>query len=378
MAKTTYKKRVINGKEYYYYRIRFPGGKYKDVYAPTVKELKEKIKLPSSGIIITRDNYGDYLKDWLYNTLLIDKKPSTKERYDSIFRNYIEDSPIYYIKLSEISSIHIQTYYNQLIENGKSIATIKNLHKIIAPSIKYAYNNNRICKDFSKALVIPKDNKINKEPNVKPFTIDEQFKFLEIIRGTKLEMLFITALDTGMRQGELLALTWNDVDLTNRTITVNKTYKVVKDLNTEKYVGTIQPPKTQKGTRTIPIPVHLANKLKQYKVKQKELRLKSANLYEDNNLVFCNEFGKYLDSSNILKLFKKILKDNKLEDRKFHDLRHTYATRLFELGENAKTVQTILGHSNISITLDTYTHVLEDMKVKAISKLDNLYINTRA
>nr|WP_243122403.1 tyrosine-type recombinase/integrase [Clostridium septicum] len=80
----------------------------------------------------------------------------------------------------------------------------------------------------------------------------------------------------------------------------------------------------------------------------------------------------------MLKLFKKILKDNKLEDRKFHDLRHTYATRLFELGENAKTVQTILGHSNISITLDTYTHVLEDMKVKAISKLDNLYINTRA
>ena len=98
-------------------------------------------------------------------------------------------------------------------------------------------------------------------------------------------------------------------------------------------------------------------------------------MYQDNSLVFCNQFGKYIDSSRVRKVFKKVLEDNKLKDRKFHDLRHTYATRLFELGEEPKTVQELLGHSNISITLDTYTHVLESMKKKAVSKLNDLYTN---
>ena len=135
----------------------------------------------------------------------------------------------------------------------------------------------------------------------------------------------------------------------------------------------MQSPKTKKGLRVVPLPYHLIDKLKHHRLKQKSLKLKAANLYEDNNLVFCNTFGKYLDSGNVLKKFKKILKDNDIPTRKFHDLRHTYATRLFELGEEAKTVQELLGHSNISITLDTYTHVLDSLKGNAISKLNDLY-----
>lgn len=191
-------------------------------------------------------------------------------------------------------------------------------------------------------------------------------------------MLFITALDSGLRQGELFALTWNDIDFNNKCITVNKSFKSIKNIKTNKYENIIQTPKTDKSIRVVPIPGRLTDKLKQHKLSQKTQRLKMSNLYENNNLIFCNKFGKYLDSGNVLKKFKKILKDNKLEVRKFHDLRHTYATRLFELGEEPKTVQTLLGHSNISITLDTYTHVLDNLKEKAVSKLDNLYINARA
>lgn len=379
MAKTIYKKKIKNGKEYYFYRLRHKNLKNpKDIYGSTVKELEEKIKDLKNdldnNITDNRALFGVFFKDWLYNTHMADKKAATKERYDGIYRNYIENSPIYNIKLKDLEPSHIQNYYNDLVFNGKSISVITNLNKLIAPCIRYANISNRILKDFSKAIVLPKTpQNISQSNDVIPFTLDEQLKFIEAIKGNDLEMLFITALDTGLRQGELFALTWNDIDLKNKVIYVNKTFKRVKNTDTGEYEDIIQSPKTKKGVRVVPIPYHLIDKLNRHRLNQKSLKLKAANLYEDNNLVFSNTFGKYLDSGNVLKKFKKILKDNDIPTRKFHDLRHTYATRLFELGEEAKTVQELLGHSNISITLDTYTHVLDSLKGNAISKLNDLY-----
>ncbi|WP_282804671.1 tyrosine-type recombinase/integrase [Clostridium tetani] len=386
MAKIIYKKKLKNGKEYYFYRLRHKNlRKPRDLYGTTVKELDKKVKMLTKELDDNISNNKEYLglffEHWLYNTHMVNKKDSTKERYDSIYRNYIKESTIYDIKLNELVPSDIQEYYNDLLISGKSIASIRNLNKLIAPCIRYAYDSNRIIKDFSRAIVIPKDkedDKLNKVNDVQPFSLEEQLKFIEAIKGHELEMLFLTALDTGLRQGELFALTWNDIDFNSRCIRVNKSFKSIRNISTGKYEGVVQTPKTNKSIRLVPIPVHLIDKLKQYRLHQKALQLKMANLYQDNTLVFCNKFGKYLDSSNILKKFKKILNANELQDRKFHDLRHTYATRLFELGEEPKTVQTLLGHSNISITLDTYTHVLDSLKVKAISKLDDLYRNVGA
>lgn len=381
MAKTTYLKRTINGVDYFYKRLRHKNLKgYKDIYAPTVKELDAKIKAVVNeldhGITNNKEYFGSFLHEWLYNTHLVNKKPSTKERYDSIYRIYIEDSSIYSIKLKDLSPSDIQSYYKELASSGKSIAAITNLHKLIAPCIRYAYDNNRIIKDFSRAIVLPKDTeekKLNKVSEVKPFSIEEQKLFIGAIAGHELEMLFITALNTGLRQGELFALTWKDIDFDNNCIKVNKSFKGVKNIDTGKYENITQTPKTDKSIRNVPMSVQLANKLKQYRLSQKALKLKMGNLYEDNTLVFCNRYGKYYNSSNVLKRFKKIVIEIGLQDRKFHDLRHTYATRLFELGEEAKTVQEILGHSNISITLDTYTHVSDSMKKRAVQKLGELY-----
>lgn len=144
---------------------------------------------------------------------------------------------------------------------------------------------------------------------------------------------------------------------------------------------------TIKSNRKVSIPPSLTEQLKIYTFKQLEQKSLLANLYQDNNLVFCTKFGKYLDSVNIRKRSNKIIntvnsnekdKSKIIKPRKFHDLRHTYATRLFELGEVPKTVQQLLGHSDISLTLDTYTHVLESVKVMAASKSNDLYISMRA
>jgi integrase len=151
-----------------------------------------------------------------------------------------------------------------------------------------------------------------------------------MVKGGELELLYIIVLDTGMRQGELFALKWPDIDFKACTININKTYKLVRNIDTEKLDGTITEPKSKSSIRVIPLPTHIKKKLLQHRKDQKALKLKMANLY-------------------------------------------TYATRLFELGENPKTVQKLLGHSSLAITLDTYTHVLDAMKEQTVSKIEDLY-----
>lgn len=386
MAKTTYRKRVINGKEYYFYRLRHKNLKSpKDLYGSTVRELEEKIKgivyELDHGVLNNKESFESFFKTWLFEVNFINKKPSTKERYEGLYRKYIKDSYISDINIKDITQTDIQKYYNNLLKKGTSVSTIKQLNKIIAPSIRYAYNNNLIIKDFTKGIILPvekEENKIKSLDKINPFTFKEQQIFIKAIKGHEYELLFLTAINTGMRQGELLALTWNDVDLINNTISVNKTAKYIAPVDEDgrgKGEMTVQTPKTMSSIRTIPIPVFLRDKLKQYKIEQSKNKLRLANIYNNKSLVFCNTEGKYLDSSRIRKVYKKILIDNDLKVRKFHDLRHTFATRLFELGESPKKVQTILGHSNISTTLDIYTHVLEDTKESISSKLNDLYIS---
>ena len=384
MSKTIYKKKIKSGKEYYFYRLRHKNLKSpRDLYSLTVKGLESKIKATVNeldhGIGNNKECFETFLCDWLFDVHFINIKPSTKERYEGIYRNYIKNSMLSSIKIKDLTSKDIQNYYNHLIKKGKTVNSIKNLNKIIAPCIRYAYNNDKIIKDFSKSVVLPKEceeKKLNKINEVQPFSLEEQKKFINVIEGHDLEVLLLTALNTGLRQGELLSLTWDDINFDNNAIRVNKTVKYISDVSKEGRGHCeiiVQTPKSEASNRTISIPDLLTKRLKKYHLQQKELQLKMANLYIDNKLVFRNIYGGYLDVSNVRKRYKKILADNGFRDRKFHDLRHTYATRLFELKEEPKTVQSLLGHSNVSITLNTYTHVLESMKVKAATKLNDLY-----
>lgn len=385
MAKTTYKKKIKNGKEYYFFRLRHNNLiSPKDFYAPTVKELDIKIKNMitelDNGIIDTKILFEAFCCNWLFDVHLINKKPSTQERYEGIYRKYIKNSYISSIPIKDLSLNHIQSYYVKLIKSGATVSIIKNLHKLICPCIRYAYNNNLIIKDFTKAITLPsesEDIKLNKIKTITPFTLEEQMKFTKVIKGHKFEILFITALNSGLRQGELLSLTWNDINFDNNSISVNKTVKRISEVTRNgRGKGSVKngTPKSVKGTRIVPIPDMLVEKLNIHKSEQLKGEIRFSNLYNDKNLVFCNVYGNNLDASNIRKSFKKIILDKELKPIKFHDLRHTYATRLFELGEDAKTVQELLGHSTVSMTLNTYTHVLESMKKKAISKLNDLYI----
>lgn len=209
--------------------------------------------------------------------------------------------------------------------------------------------------------------------------------FIEYIKGHSMETIFLMALFTGMRQSEIIALEWKDIDLKKCTININKIAKYQKIITENKeneYKILVQTPKTKNSIRKIAFPKELGEKLKQHKKKQKEYKILSGGEYNKKNLVFCNRNGDYYIGGTIYTAFKICLKrinertkeeDKKLNNFTFHDLRHTYATRMFELKTDPKTVQMILGHSNISITLNTYTHVMKEVQTEAIEKLNELY-----
>lgn len=351
----------------------------KTLYGLTLKELKSKVdkylELSNAGVIEDDGVFVDFCKNWLYNIHLMDKKPSTKARYDTTFNCHIKDSRIGKMKLQDVTANDLQKWYNKIFEK-KGEHVVKNIHKVIRPCLRYAFKSGHILRNHGELVTLPKDLKVkskSKHEKINPLTLIEQKAFIKVIRDHYHEALFTTALDTGMREGELFALLWSDIDFDKKTIRIDKTYSYVKDIVTEKRVSLVTDPKTKGSDRSIPMANRTKEILEKHKFEQRKALLKIGIPQEDETLVFCTPIATYLDSSNVLKLLKIEYKKIGIDNKTFHDLRHTYATRLFELGEPAKTVQELLGHSSVNITLGTYTHVLDELKEKAVSKIDDIY-----
>ncbi|MGV8905806.1 MAG: tyrosine-type recombinase/integrase [Acetobacterium sp.] len=375
-----YDKVTIRDQVYFRYRYWDPilYKHTKNLYSSTLKELKKKYEefaeMTTAGVSLETTTFYEYCKIWLYTVHLMDKKPSTKARYDSTFNIHIKDSYFGKIPLQKITTGDLQKFYNQKFEE-KSEHVVKGIHKLISPCVRYAFENGNIMRNFSTAVKIPKDlsKAIDKQQKIRPLTLAEQKRFVNALNGNPHSALYNTALDSGMRQGELFALTWADIDFSDLTIRINKSHSCVKDIVSRKQVHYTTNTKTAKSKRIIP----LANRTK--KILLEHMKVQKIQLFRigiiqtETTLIFSSIVNTSLDSGNILKELKKVYASIGITDKTFHDLRHTYATRLFELGEPAKTVQELLGHSNVNITLGTYTHVLEKQKTKTATLIDSLY-----
>ncbi|MDQ2905263.1 MAG: site-specific integrase [Chloroflexota bacterium] len=191
-------------------------------------------------------------------------------------------------------------------------------------------------------------------------------ELLEAVRGDRLEGIIVLALTTGMRRGELLGLKWQDIDFDRKVLKVRRTLDYYAG-----HGGYIETePKTAKGRRSIMLPSFVVEVLRVHRVRQLEMRLSAGDRWEDLDYVFTGLLGGRLNPRYVLKLFDKLLQQVGFPHMRFHDLRHSAATLLLSMGVDAKIVQEILGHSNISMTMDTYTHVLSSMQKGAMGKWD--------
>ena len=354
--------------------------KRKSFYGKTKKEVKEKMdnyKLlnPIGAAAINEYTVATWFNYWIWNIKKRDIKPTTFARYESVYRTHIEGSEIANIPLYKLKLNNIQAYYNKLLDNGTPIATIKQINSKLKTCLDSAEKNNYIEKNYCKLVEIPTDTKDKK---IEVFSVDQQKQFAETVKGHKLELLFLTALCTGLRIGEISGLKWSDIDFDNHTLTVNRTVERVAlfDKDGKRHYETIeQTPKTSNGFRTVPIVSYIFNSLLEHKVQQDAIKREIPN-FNEYDLVFCDKKGYYLNPNSITGAFHRI--QNKMnipkdEHIKFHGLRKTFATRLFEKGVPPKTVQTLLGHSDIEITLNIYTQVMENKKVEAINELESIF-----
>ncbi len=355
--------------------ITIEGGKRKYLYGKTRKEVQEKLATmvhqQRQGMLIAtpQQTVGQFLTDWLENTYKQSVRPRTYERYEEAIRLHLVPVLGKY-QLQKLSAQHVQAFYARKLKEGLSPTTVIYYHSVLHNALATAVKWGLVARNVCDLATPPRKARFE----IQPFTAEQVQCFLAASRGNKWEALFTLALATGMRQGELLGLKWQDINFSTGTLQVRRVLTRIPREGTGVRMFREEEPKTEKSRRSITIASMALEALKQHRVRQLETKLRVGPLWEDHDYVFCTLSGTYLRPNHVVDEFKKLLKKAGLPKIRFHDLRHSAATLLLSLGVHAKVVQEMLGHTQISMTMDIYSHVLPSMQQDAVSRLNDLLI----
>jgi integrase len=330
-----------------------------------------------------------YVSDWLTSWLNTFKKPmlsaKTFDRYESIINVHLIPS-IGCIKLQDLKSEHVQDMYNDKYKNGKgnlSEGSIRYLHIVLKQALDKAVQLDYIVKNPEKNCTIPKVT----QKEVEILKNDEINSVIaNLDTNNAYDMAILVDMFTGLRKGELTSLTWSDIDFDEGYISINKSISRVIDRDTEDskelsgdmdknkntYKNIIKMPKTQSSKRQVPLPESLIPLLNDFHSKMIEEYKASDKKLKEYDLVFQSKSGKPLSSPSLSKHWKMILTKSNVNYIKFHALRHTYASLLNSKNENPKVIQLLLGHSNLSTTMNIYVHSSEEQKKNAAAKINYL------
>ena len=350
----------------------------KSVYAKTQREVRKK--MTEAIAALDKNDYREPCKitlaQWLdiwTKEYLKDVKPRTMESYLCQIKNHIKPK-LGAVKLEALNTHTIQSFYNRLSEErdgkpGLSPKSIKIVHGVLHKALAQAVAIQYLASNPTDACTLPRV--IQKE--IKPLDEDGTALFLDAIKGHRYETVFLVTLFTGMRQGEVLGLTWDCIDFDRGSITINKQIQKTTDGGS---VYHMVQTKNSKG-RTITPASYVMELLRWQQGKQAEWRLQAGSCWEEcplGNMVFTDELGRHLMPHTVYHNFKKVVASIGLPNARFHDLRHSYAVAAIRSGDDIKTVQGNLGHATASFTLDKYGHVTDQMKQASADRMQQ-YIN---
>jgi integrase len=334
------------------------GPKYRYLYGKTRAVVAEKLTKAMadrySGLIFDagKMTVGEYLDRWLVDTVRGTVRTSTYERHEEIVRLHIKPS-LGRVGLKKLTPAHVRGLYSEKLDSGLAPATVRRIHSTLHKALSQAVSDG----------IVPRNAADVKAPRpapeeIRPPSEVEARAFLDAARqsGERFEALYVLAITTGMRRGELLGLRWDDADLELGTLRVGRA------LVREGGRHTLGETKTRRGRRQINLTPRTVNAFKAHRKRQLEEKMKLAGLYKDHGLIFASRVGTPVNPENLVKRsFKPLLEKADLPEIRFHDLRHTCATLLLGRGVHPKLVQELLGHATIAMTLDTYSHYLPSM-----------------
>lgn len=381
----TIRKKTIqkkNGNTYEYWEARVTTGFdlgsgkqiQRSITGKTQREVSQRMKQISVDI-----DMGTYippnkqtLREWLdawVETYLGSVKPRTVAIYKSDINIHIKPA-LGAVRLEALNTQMIQSFYNNMRKptdkhpNGLSAKTIKNVHGVLHKSLQQAVLIGYLRFNPADACILPRIEK----KELRPLDEEDIAAFLKSINGHPFEDLFTVTLFTGMREGEVLGLTWDCVNFASSTITVSKQMQLHQEAGISAYelVAT-----KNSRPRTICVPPTLTALLKRHRAIQAQQQLQAGALWNNpNNLVFTDSLGHHLTKPTIYRAYKSIVSSIGRPDARFHDLRHSYAVAAIRSGDDIKTVQGNLGHASAAFTLDVYGHVTDRMKQESAARME--------
>lgn len=365
---------IINDKKYYRVRAKIGvdgNGKniLKSFYGESKTEAENKRDEYLDGIKrglsvdYGKDTFKTVYENWFENVLKPNLKQSSYNRYDIVKRNHIQPALFYNTLFIQVKGMDIQKHINTLPSTGVALSVYNQLSTFY----KYCLRADLVVKDAMLSVPRPAHKKTQKK---EALTSKDREKLIEEFKQDGKLFIYMFAMFTGLRQGEILALTHNDIDFENKTINVDKSLNHTKVDGKLKVV--ITRPKTTESIRLIPIIDNLADPLKNHIKEEKLKHLRLGIPFSEKNLLFTSTECTPLRADHLRDRWKKYQEKAGIETVNFHGLRHTFCTILSEQGVAINTASILMGHADIGTTAKIYTHVDAEQKKKAIDKLNSL------
>jgi integrase len=339
----------------------------KSFYGNTRREVQERLtealrahqqNLP---VAPERQTLAQFAEVWLTKCAAPSVRQKTLQSYEHLIQMHILPT-LGRIVLSKLSAPQVQALLNDKLAEGLSPRTVQYIHAVLRLCLKQALEWDLVPRNVATLVKPPKA--VRKE--VVPLNVEQAKRLLDYLKDDRLEALYSVALAVGLRQGEALGLRWEDVDLEGATLRVRRALQVLKGKTS------FVEPKSARSRRTIALPSVTTEALRRHRKRQLEERLLVGPRWQEQGLVFTSTIGTPIHPRNLIRHYHNALKAAGLPSKRFHDLRHTCASLLLVQGVQPRVVMEILGHSQFSITMDTYSHVMPTLHQDAAGRMNAL------
>ncbi len=325
-----------------------------DKLAVLLKARDEQRPIPNQ-----RDKLGPFLRHWLDDTARPTLRASTYSSYDDILRLHLIPG-LGRIALAKLSPGDVQQFLNAKLESGLSPRRVQYLHAVLRRALGMAERWGLVSRNVAKLVDPPRVPR----HEIEPLTPEQARRLIDAAAEDRLRALWVTALATGLRQGELLALRWEDIDFDARRLRVRHTLARVN--------GKLEllEPKTDRSRRSVALPEVVITALRAHRTRQRMDRLVAGSRWQDTGHLFATTIGTPIEAARVTRSFGLALERAGLPHIRFHDLRHAAATFLLGQGFTLEDVKNLLGHSSIVLTSNTYGHVLEQRQQQVARGMD--------